>query len=159
MKQLLLGELVLLLLLPCTSWWNCSPCSPHSQLMDWLALESIFNNPLWSPFPGLKVPWKPLIFIALSVYLFVSSLYIGALMPSPWLIPPWMLHPVLGRHLVCLNGLCVLGPSMVFGTQLINELKSVNGFFNGTTDRNVNCQWSSGIGKSVCIWKLCSGNF
>ena len=29
---------------------------------------------------------------------------------------------------------------MVFGTQLINELKSVNGFFNGTTDRNVNFQ-------------------
>ena len=45
---------------------------------------------------------------------------------------------------------------MVSGTQLINELKSVNGFFNV---RNVNFHSSSGIGNSVCIWKLCSANF
>lgn len=158
MKHLLLGESVLLLLLPFTTWWNCFHCSPHNQLMDWLALGSIVNNPLWSPFPGLKVPWKSLIFIALSVYLIVSSLYIGALIPSLWLISPWVLHPVLGRHLVCLNGLCVPGPSTVSGTQSINGL-NVNGFFYVTTDRNVNFQWSSGIGNSVCIWKLCSGNF
>lgn len=154
MKHILLGELVLILLLPFTSWWNFH-WSPHNQLMGWLPWNP--SSTILSDRPSLgssflKVPHlhsSQRISYCLTFVYWCSD-------PFPVADLPVGAAPCIREALGMSYGLCVLGPSMVSGTQLINELKSVNGFFNV---RNVNFHWSSGIGNSVCIWKLCSANF